>query len=95
MKQIENKNFYDFYRPEEYLFNHTNRGYWKDDTGECGIEGALPRGIVCLLEDGPFQINVGNWIKSVDKNLLMALITNEFNLENEKVKLQEDNHWDI
>ena len=55
----------------------------------------VPRGIVCLLEDGPFQINVGNWIKSVDKNLLMALITNEFNLENEKVKLQEDNHWDI
>ena len=34
----------------------------------------VPRGIVCLLEDGTFQINVGNWIKSVDKNLLIALI---------------------
>ena len=55
----------------------------------------VPRGIVCLLEDGTFQINVGNWIKSVDKNLLIALIANEFNLENEKVKLQEDDHWDI
>ena len=55
----------------------------------------VPRGIVCLLEDRTFQINVGNWIKSVDKNLLIALIANEFNLENEKVKLQEDDHWDI
>lgn len=55
----------------------------------------VPRGIVCLLKDRTFQINVGNWIKSVDKNLLIALIANEFNLENEKVKLQEDDHWDI
>jgi len=50
MKQIENKNFYDFYRPEEYLFNHTNRGYWKDDTGECGIEGALIEGMLEFQE---------------------------------------------
>ena len=29
MKSIENRNFYDFYRPEEYLFSEKNIGYYK------------------------------------------------------------------
>lgn len=50
MDSIKNKNFYDFYRPEEYLFHNVNRGYWKYETGECGIEGALIEGLLEFQE---------------------------------------------
>ena len=61
----------------------------------------VPRGSVFQLKNGgspagrTFQINVGSWIKSIDKELLMDLIIDEFNLEGEKVKIQEDEHWNI
>lgn len=55
----------------------------------------VPRGRVFQLRDGTFQINVGSWINSTDRELLMKLIINEFNLDGEKVKIQEDEHWDI
>lgn len=55
----------------------------------------VPRGRVFQLRDGTFQINVGSWINSADKELLMDLIIDEFNLDGENVKLQEDEHWNI
>lgn len=55
----------------------------------------VPKGRVFQLRDGTFQINVGSWINSIDKTLLMDLVINEFNLDGYKVKLQEDEHWNI
>ena len=55
----------------------------------------VPRGQVFQLRDGTFQVNVGRWIKSVNRELLIDLITIEFNLDGEKVKIQEDEHWDM
>ena len=53
----------------------------------------VPRGRV-FYKNGVFYIVTGNWIND-NTDYIVQLIIDEFNLQDQKVKLKYDSHWDI
>ena len=56
---------------------------------------AIPRGRIFQKKDGLFQMMCGNWINDHEKNHIVDLVKEEFNLQNVPFELVIDTHWDI